>query len=45
MNGWIFQAADTRRKKGEKPTLDRDEFVDFYNKLTERKDIEDIFLK
>ena len=39
------QAADTRRVKGEKPTLDREEFVNFYNLLTERPEIEELFLK
>ena len=43
--GTYFQAADTRREKGEKPTLDREEFVNFYNLLTERPEIEELFLK
>lgn len=41
----MFNAADTRRVKGEKPTLDREEFVQFYNMLTERPEIEELFLK
>ena len=39
------QTADTRKTKGEKPTLDSEEFVKFYNLLTERPEIEELFLK
>lgn len=41
----MFNTADTRKTKGEKPTLDSEEFVKFYNLLTERPEIEELFLK
>ncbi|XP_052801177.1 1-phosphatidylinositol 4,5-bisphosphate phosphodiesterase eta-2-like isoform X5 [Mya arenaria] len=41
----MFNAADTHRVKGEKPSLDRDEFVQFYNMLTERPEIGEIYMK
>ncbi|KAL4224544.1 phosphatidylinositol phospholipase C [Mactra antiquata] len=41
----MFNAADCRRVKGEKPTLDREEFVQFYNMLTERPEIEELYRK
>jgi len=40
----LSQEADTTKKKG-KPTLDREEFVQFYSKLTERPEIEDLYMK
>lgn len=40
----VLQQADTNKKKG-KPTLDREEFVQFYNKLTERPEIEELYMK
>ncbi|XP_060600026.1 1-phosphatidylinositol 4,5-bisphosphate phosphodiesterase eta-2-like isoform X4 [Ruditapes philippinarum] len=41
----MFNAADCRRVKGEKPTLDRGEFVQFYTVLTERPEVEELYVK
>ncbi|XP_053383997.1 1-phosphatidylinositol 4,5-bisphosphate phosphodiesterase eta-2-like isoform X2 [Mercenaria mercenaria] len=41
----MFNAADCRRVKGEKPTLDREEFVQFYTVLTERPEVEELYAK
>ncbi|XP_052232765.1 1-phosphatidylinositol 4,5-bisphosphate phosphodiesterase delta-1-like isoform X2 [Dreissena polymorpha] len=40
----MFNAADTRKIKGEKASLDRDEFVQFYKRLTERPEIEELYM-
>jgi hypothetical protein len=42
---FVLQAADCRRVKGEKPTLDRGEFVQFYTVLTERPEVEELYVK
>lgn len=40
------QRADTNKTVGRgKPTLDREEFVRFYNMLTRRPELEEVFLK
>ncbi|KAL5006357.1 hypothetical protein ScPMuIL_015163 [Solemya velum] len=41
----LFDKADAKTVKGEKPSLDREEFIDFYHMLTERPEIEELFLK
>ncbi|KAK7491468.1 hypothetical protein BaRGS_00017297 [Batillaria attramentaria] len=42
----MFEKADTRKTPGKgKPTLDREEFVRFYNLLTRRPELEELFLR
>ncbi|KAK7099384.1 1-phosphatidylinositol 4,5-bisphosphate phosphodiesterase delta-1-like isoform X2 [Littorina saxatilis] len=41
----MFEKADTRKTNKGKATLDRDEFVRFYNMLTNRPELEEIFLR
>ncbi|XP_025087105.1 1-phosphatidylinositol 4,5-bisphosphate phosphodiesterase eta-2-like isoform X2 [Pomacea canaliculata] len=42
----MFERADTNKTVGRgKPTLDREEFVRFYNMLTRRPELEEVFLK
>lgn len=40
----ILQKADTTKTQG-KPVLDAEEFVRFYHMLTERPEIDEIFMK
>ncbi|KAL3841781.1 hypothetical protein ACJMK2_019882 [Sinanodonta woodiana] len=37
------EAADTKKSKRGKPTLDREEFVNFYHNLTERSEIKELY--
>ena len=41
----LFDKADTNTGVGERSTLDAEEFVQFYHMVTERAEIEEIFLK
>ncbi|XP_076116421.1 1-phosphatidylinositol 4,5-bisphosphate phosphodiesterase delta-1-like isoform X3 [Mytilus galloprovincialis] len=41
----LFDKADTNKGVGERSTLDSEEFVHFYHSVTERIEIEEIFLK
>ncbi|VDI58332.1 Hypothetical predicted protein [Mytilus galloprovincialis] len=41
----LFDKADTNKGIGERSTLDSEEFVHFYHSVTERIEIEEIFLK
>ncbi|XP_076450758.1 1-phosphatidylinositol 4,5-bisphosphate phosphodiesterase delta-4-like isoform X2 [Babylonia areolata] len=42
----LFEKADTRKNPGKgKATLDRDEFVKFYNMITRRPELEELFLR
>ena len=42
---FVLQKADTNTGVGERSTLDAEEFVQFYHMVTERAEIEEIFLK
>ncbi|KAL8618755.1 hypothetical protein ACOMHN_015165 [Nucella lapillus] len=41
----LFEKADTRKSGKGKATLDKDEFVRFYNMITRRPEVEELFLR